>query len=67
MNLNERIYVFVPNEGLFWRTGRAKSAEAELESAGKTIMVAYGGGSVRRAQSAVYHDGSGETGDFRRV
>lgn len=56
-----------PTKVYFGEKAAQKALKAELESAGKTIMVAYGGGSVRRAQSAVYHDGSGETGDFRRV
>lgn len=64
--MNEFMYSY-PTTVYFGEQAAQKALKAELESAGKTIMVAYGGGAVRRAQSAVYHDGSGETGDFRRV
>ncbi len=64
--MNEFMYSY-PTKVYFGEQAAQKALKAELESVGKTIMVAYGGGSVRRAQSAVYHDGSGETGDFRRV
>lgn len=53
-NYHEGVCLFVSNEGIFWRRRGKKAIAAELGRFGKTVMLAYGGGSIKK--SGVYDE-----------
>lgn len=53
-NYHEGVCLFVSNEGIFWGRSARKAIAAELGRFGKTVMLAYGGGSIKK--SGVYDE-----------